>query len=165
MSAHVRADWHQVSNDVMRKGLRAKFDFGNHPELCLQLLISAATLDAFVVVENNPFDGYWGVGSHGLGQNKLGLLLMERREELWEWQKLPEPMKRVYWQAYQNILAIPLVNGQRWGSYLCGPKSIEEMEARSGPIWRLLLQLSLAQRVLVRLKRPHQRRVAAVRQR
>jgi predicted NAD-dependent protein-ADP-ribosyltransferase YbiA (DUF1768 family) len=34
------------------------------------------------IVENSPFDDYWGCGKDGSGQNKLGQILMEVRELL-----------------------------------------------------------------------------------
>jgi predicted NAD-dependent protein-ADP-ribosyltransferase YbiA (DUF1768 family) len=34
------------------------------------------------LVENSPYDYYWGVGRNGTGKNRLGILLMKLREEL-----------------------------------------------------------------------------------
>jgi len=34
------------------------------------------------LIENSPSDKYWGCGRDGSGQNKLGVLLMQVRDEL-----------------------------------------------------------------------------------
>jgi hypothetical protein len=59
----------------MRKAIRAKFD--QHPNL-KQLLMSTGNA---ILMENSPYDDYWGIGPHGDGSNWLGHLLMELREE------------------------------------------------------------------------------------
>jgi predicted NAD-dependent protein-ADP-ribosyltransferase YbiA (DUF1768 family) len=35
-----------------------------------------------MIIEDSPRDWYWGIGKDGKGQNWLGKLLMERRQEL-----------------------------------------------------------------------------------
>jgi ribA/ribD-fused uncharacterized protein len=72
----LRADWERVKLDVMREAVRAKFT--QHPELTAVLL---GTEDA-VLVEHTTNDAYWGDGGNGSGQNWLGRILMEVREEL-----------------------------------------------------------------------------------
>jgi N-glycosidase YbiA len=72
----LRSDWERVKLDVMREAVRAKFT--QHPELTAVLL---GTEDA-VLVEHTTNDAYWGDGGNGSGQNWLGRILMEVREEL-----------------------------------------------------------------------------------
>lgn len=73
---HRRDDWVQVKEQIMLKGLRAKFQ--QHPDLRGQLLRSGARL----LVEHTEHDTYWGDGGDGTGQNRLGQLLMQVRSEL-----------------------------------------------------------------------------------
>lgn len=71
-----RSDWDLVKDAIMREAVRAKFS--QHAELRKILL---ATGDA-VIVEHTQNDSYWGDGGDGSGQNMLGRILMEIREEL-----------------------------------------------------------------------------------
>eukprot|EP01138_Halocafeteria_seosinensis_P005734 gb/GECG01005862.1/.p1 GENE.gb/GECG01005862.1/~~gb/GECG01005862.1/.p1 ORF type:complete len:154 (+),score=19.53 gb/GECG01005862.1/:1-462(+) len=74
----LRADWNDVKEDVMRRALRAKFE--QNPELRDQLMAThPATL-----VEDAPTDAYWGIGKDSNGKNRLGVLLMELRDQLRE---------------------------------------------------------------------------------
>jgi len=70
-----RPTWESIKVDVMREVLWSKFA---NPELGDLLL---ATGDAILLEENNWGDRFWGVVD-GDGQNVLGNLLMEIREEL-----------------------------------------------------------------------------------
>jgi len=76
----MRGDWDNVKNTIMTQGLRAKFA---DPELRQRLL---DTGDAALIEGNNWHDVYWGrcdCSKHGGdGQNWLGRLLMQLREEL-----------------------------------------------------------------------------------
>lgn len=72
----LRSDWEQVKDEVMRRGLRAKFTA--HPKL-KTLLLETGTRQ---LIENAPSDYYWGCGRNGSGKNRLGVLLMELRTEL-----------------------------------------------------------------------------------
>lgn len=72
----LRADWEAAKDDVMRAALRAKFT--QHDRLRRLLL---GTGDA-ELVEHTRNDVYWADGGDGSGLNRLGLLLMELREEL-----------------------------------------------------------------------------------
>ena len=76
----LRPDWEEVKVDVMREGLRKKFAI---PELRTKLL---ATGDEELMEGNTWHDRTWGrcVCSKcgGQGQNLLGQLLMELREEI-----------------------------------------------------------------------------------
>jgi len=71
----IRDDWHLVKIDVMKDLLRKKFTL---PALREKLL---ATGDSPLEEANTWGDTFWGT-CEGLGQNKLGELLMEVRNEL-----------------------------------------------------------------------------------
>lgn len=71
----IRPDWEEVKEDIMRHALRLKFE---HPEL-RKLLLGTATRP---LIENSPFDRYWGTGKDGSGKNRLGVLLVELRSSL-----------------------------------------------------------------------------------
>ena len=71
----LRSDWKTVKVDVMRKCLKSKF---SNPQLRQMLL---DTGDEELVEGNTWNDTFWGV-CRGQGQNMLGKLLMEIREEL-----------------------------------------------------------------------------------
>ena len=71
-----RADWDALKDDVMREALHAKFT--QHAHLHALLL---ATGDAYLA-EHTANDSYWGDGGDGSGQNRLGKLLIELREQL-----------------------------------------------------------------------------------
>ena len=72
----LRPDWDAVKDDIMREAVRAKFT--QHDDIRAVLL---GTGDE-VLIEAAPNDYYWGCGADGTGQNKLGLILMEIRDEL-----------------------------------------------------------------------------------
>ncbi len=71
-----RKDWETVKDDIMREALKAKF---TQDEDLKKILLE--TGDA-LLVEHTANDNYWGDGGDGSGQNMLGKLLMELREEL-----------------------------------------------------------------------------------
>lgn len=71
----LRPDWEKIKDNIMLTGLRKKFA---DPELRNLLL---ATGDEELVEGNYWGDTYWGV-CNGVGQNKLGKLLMQVREEI-----------------------------------------------------------------------------------
>jgi hypothetical protein len=71
----LRSDWEQVKENVMLDLLRQKFT----PMDLRELLINTGSS---VLVEGNSWgDTYWGQCS-GVGQNKLGVLLMQVRSEI-----------------------------------------------------------------------------------
>lgn len=72
----LRSDWENVKEDAMYEAIKAKFT--QNPAL-KELLLATASQE---LVENSPYDSYWGVGRSGKGKNRLGILLMELREEL-----------------------------------------------------------------------------------
>lgn len=71
-----RADWDDVKNEIMFRGLLAKFQ--THPELATTL---EKTGDA-LIEEENPADDYWGIGKDGKGANMMGKALMRVRQAL-----------------------------------------------------------------------------------
>lgn len=72
----LRPDWKEVKDKVMLQVLRMKFS--QNPEIAKGLV---ATGDA-ILIEHTRNDAYWADGGDGSGKNKLGLLLMQVREEL-----------------------------------------------------------------------------------
>lgn len=60
----------------MWQAIQAKFM--SHSLLAKMLL---ATQDQ-LLVENSPYDEYWGIGSNSKGHNHLGTLLMRLRHQL-----------------------------------------------------------------------------------
>lgn len=74
----LREDWDEVKLQIMEDLLRYKFRFGS--ELADRLV---ATGGAKIVEENDWGDEFWGV-CRGKGDNHLGKLLMEIRDDLRE---------------------------------------------------------------------------------
>jgi len=75
-SLPIRADWENIKDDVMRKCVLEKFT--TYPDLGALLI---ATSDQ-EIIEDSPYDYYWGIGKEGSGKNMLGKILMETREIL-----------------------------------------------------------------------------------
>ena len=71
-----RADWHEVKLDIMRRADWAKYS--QNPELARMLLATGSA----ELIEDSPFDLFWGTGRDGRGQNWAGRVLMEVRERL-----------------------------------------------------------------------------------
>lgn len=67
--------WKNEKVGVMRKVLRTKF--GQHPELMWALV---GTIP-YTLYHLSPWDLYWGVDAKLQGENHLGQLLMELRDE------------------------------------------------------------------------------------
>lgn len=74
-SCKCRDDWFSVSIDIMRYALHCKFT--QNPDLAAKLI----ALDGDIVEENEWYDTFWGT-CNGVGENHLGKLLMELRDEL-----------------------------------------------------------------------------------
>lgn len=72
----LRKDFEQAKEDIMYAGLVAKFS--QHARLKKLLLDTGKT----PLVENAPWDGYWGSGRNGQGKNRMGALLEKLRAEL-----------------------------------------------------------------------------------
>jgi ribA/ribD-fused uncharacterized protein len=66
----VRKDWNNISLSVMLFCLYHKFT--QNPD-ALQLLLSTEDRE---IIENSPYDSFWGVGANRKGENMLGKLLM-----------------------------------------------------------------------------------------
>ena len=74
----LRPDWEEVKVGIMEEIVRAKFT--QHPELAERLL---ATGDKVLIEGNHWGDTCWGVDTRtGRGENHLGKILMNVREEL-----------------------------------------------------------------------------------
>ena len=73
----LRADWNNVRVDIMRELLRIKF-YDNHFQYRQKLI---DTGNAYLEDGNKHHDTFWGV-CDGAGENTLGKLLMDIREEL-----------------------------------------------------------------------------------
>jgi ribA/ribD-fused uncharacterized protein len=72
----LRADWHEVKLAIMERAVRAKFS--QNPDLRALLLATGSA----EIVEDSTHDPLWGLGRNGQGENRLGRLLMQVREEL-----------------------------------------------------------------------------------
>ncbi len=72
----IRKNWEEVKNDFMLNVLRCKF---NQNDKLKQLLLD--TKDA-TLIEDSPFDYYWGCGANNTGLNMLGHSLMLVRSEI-----------------------------------------------------------------------------------
>ena len=71
----LRSDWEETKDSVMYICLKSKFQ---NSEMREKLL---ATGDAILIEGNSHGDRYWGA-VNGEGQNRLGRLLMQIRDEL-----------------------------------------------------------------------------------
>lgn len=72
----LRDDWEDIKDDVMREGLEIKFKQPKMKEILL------ATRNIYIEETNNWNDTYWGKNLEGFGENKLGIFLMEIRQNL-----------------------------------------------------------------------------------
>ena len=72
---NLREDWEEVKDGLMLEALRAKFSIKGLREKLL------ATDNEELIEGNYWHDTYWGV-CNGIGQNKLGKMLMQVREEI-----------------------------------------------------------------------------------
>lgn len=75
-SRPLRADWESVKDEIMHRAVLKKFQ--THQEI-RQVLLSTGDEE---IIENAPGDYYWGCGKDRTGKNKLGIILMQVREEL-----------------------------------------------------------------------------------
>lgn len=72
----IRSDWQSVKDGVMLMALRAKF---SQNEKLAAILLATEHAE---LIEHTVNDNYWADGGDGKGENKLGQLLMQVREEL-----------------------------------------------------------------------------------
>jgi ribA/ribD-fused uncharacterized protein len=70
-----RTDWDVARNEVMKKGVREKFQ--QNAGLRDRLLGTGTS----ELKEDSSWDSYWGSGRSGKGRNQMGILLMELRSE------------------------------------------------------------------------------------
>ncbi len=73
----LRPNWELIKDNVMLQIVRNKFN--QNPVLAQKLL---CTGNAQLIEGNNWGDNYWGVCDRAKGKNKLGIILMQVREEL-----------------------------------------------------------------------------------
>jgi ribA/ribD-fused uncharacterized protein len=73
----IRQDWNTYRLEVMKKALREKFTQDDD----LYKLLIEETGDR-ILQENSPSDSFWGLGRNGKGQNQMGRLLQQLRQEL-----------------------------------------------------------------------------------
>lgn len=71
-----RSDWDCLREEIMYKGLQAKFAQNS---LLSRKLLETGTLE---LKEEAFWDSYWGTGRTGKGKNRMGVLLMKLRSEL-----------------------------------------------------------------------------------
>lgn len=75
---YIRKDWDEIKEDIMLDLLRIKF---RKPICSLVLLLTGSKY----LVEHNPVkgrDSFWSDDNDGSGKNRLGILLMKIRREL-----------------------------------------------------------------------------------
>jgi ribA/ribD-fused uncharacterized protein len=85
-----RSDWNNISLDVMRTAVRAKFSQDSKLE---KLLLD--TGDKVIVEDAGKNDAFFGAGGDYKGHNHLGRILMEVRQELRKSQaQQPQPAKK-----------------------------------------------------------------------
>ena len=72
----LRTDWHEVKWSVMETAVRAKFQLNQQLQA---LLLRTGEAE---IVEDSTHDPFWGVGRDGRGENRMGRLLMQVRQEI-----------------------------------------------------------------------------------
>ena len=75
-SLNKRQDWYEIRDNVMRFIVWKKIQ--QHPTI-LEILMST---DNKTIIERADYDDYWGDGMDGKGENMLGKILMEIRDEI-----------------------------------------------------------------------------------
>ena len=75
-TAKIPSSWHDEKIAVMKDILTAKA--AQHDDVRDALHRTGSR----TIIENSPVDDFWGAGPHGNGQNMVGKLWMEVREEL-----------------------------------------------------------------------------------
>ncbi|WP_281886537.1 NADAR family protein [Paenibacillus sp. YYML68] len=93
-SRPLRSDWEQIKDEVMRIAVKAKISQNISVR---NILLSTGNC---IIVEHTKNDSYWADGGDGTGKNMLGLILMEVRNSLEEYEEefyLPQ------WMAFPGI--------------------------------------------------------------
>ena len=70
----IREDWNKVKDSAMKLCLRLKFTYN------LELYMELLDIEGKIEERNDWNDTYWGT-CHGVGENKLGIMLMELRDK------------------------------------------------------------------------------------
>ena len=70
----LRPDWDEVKKIAMEKAVRAKYESN---KILMRRLLATGTA---TIIEDSPFDEYWGIGKNGNGKNNLGKILMATRD-------------------------------------------------------------------------------------
>lgn len=73
-----RPDWQKVKVGIMEELVRAKIEQNEDVKACL---IRTGNKQ---IIENSPWDSFWGVGKDGHGKNMMGKILTEIRDKLRE---------------------------------------------------------------------------------
>jgi ribA/ribD-fused uncharacterized protein len=71
-----RADWEEVKVEVMRRAVRAKFEQNR------RLLDQLRATGTEELIHQSESDLFWGQNAEGVGENRLGVILMELRADL-----------------------------------------------------------------------------------
>ncbi len=71
-----RSDWQDVKVGIMTELVIAKV---RQNKDVLECLIKTGNKQ---IIENSPWDTFWGVGENGSGRNQMGEILMMIREEI-----------------------------------------------------------------------------------
>jgi N-glycosidase YbiA len=72
----LKDNWDDIKVEVMTFAVRNKFE--NNTGLKDLLILTEKKL----LIENSPYDNYWGIGKTGEGYNQLGNILMRIRATL-----------------------------------------------------------------------------------
>jgi ribA/ribD-fused uncharacterized protein len=75
-SRPLREDWESVKDEIMYKVCKVKIE--SYPDI-KELLLSTGSEE---IVEDSPYDSYWGWGKDHKGRNQLGKTWMRIRDEL-----------------------------------------------------------------------------------
>lgn len=73
-----REDWNTIKVEVMTELVRAKVSQNEDVRNCL---LETGTKQ---LIENSPWDTFWGAGKNGKGENRVGKVLMKVRDEIVE---------------------------------------------------------------------------------
>jgi len=93
----VRPDWERVHVEMMSLAIKLKFT--QHEDL-RQLLLNTGNV---MLVEDSPYDYFWGVGANNSGQNQLGKALMRLRNELRRNQGQNYNTRTPYYGQYESL--------------------------------------------------------------
>ncbi|MBO9595651.1 MAG: NADAR family protein [Niabella sp.] len=104
----IRTDWENVKDAIMHEALLCKFS--QHPKLRKALVLTADS----VLIEHTKNDFYWADGGDGTGKNRLGMLLMNVRDELQKYSKDPD-LVLPPWIAFPHVEQHDLFWGMGFG--------------------------------------------------